>query len=330
VEYTTEDIHCMDPTNESLSNRLNHYSIINAIFNGYSSLKEKNPYLRAGLETAEHLTQPVLKTLDQKLHLDDKGVAILDKIENTALGITTTATNYYTQSTQFYQNQKENAIEVTHSLIYTANRPVHYLLDYTESLLDRALPPHQEILLLEEDTEDDDSFIESTGEGETTLTIENPITRIKRITLSMPNRLVNFTSDKIIPLQTETVHYAIELLQYAYEKVDVEGKKALMYENTVTVHKKLEDKKDEIIELVKLAKNILQTQTADIKDKSIQALVTSVSAIAHVSEIIRRQLTGKVIDPEKLHAHLKEVTRLTKIAVGKLKEQELRGYVQKI
>jgi hypothetical protein len=325
MENMSEEEQFTVDTTESLSTRLNQYSIINAVCQGYVSLKEKNAYIKAGLETAENLTQPVLKKLDDKLHLDDKGVAILDKIETTAHGITSTASNYYTA----YQNKKENALEVTHSLINTANRPVNYLLDYTESLLDRALPPHQEVITpIEMDTEDDDSFIDST-EGETTLLIENPITRIKRITLSMPQRLAHFKSEKIIPLQTETVGYATELLKYAYERIDVEGKKSLIYENTSSVHKKLEEKSEEILKLVNAAKEILHNQTDDIKDKSIQALVTSVSAIAHVSEIIRRQLTGRIVDPEKLQAHLSEVTRLTKIAIEKLKENELRGYVQK-
>jgi hypothetical protein len=309
-------------TPESLTARLNQYSIINAVCQGYVSLKEKNVYLKAGLETAENLTTPVLKKLDDKLHLDDRGVAILDKLETTAHGITSTATNYY-------QTKKENALEVTHSLLNTANRPVNYLLDYTESLLNRALPPHQELIqTIEIDTEDDDSFIDST-EGEITTIIENPITRIKRITLSVPGRLVHFGSEKVIPMQLETVGYAVELLQFAYEKMDVEGKKALIYENTSAAQKLLEEKRGDILKMVNGAKIILNQQTEDIKDKSIQALVLSVSAIAHVSEIIRRQLMGKVIDPEKLQAHLNQVTRLTKIAVTKLKENELRGYVSK-
>jgi len=130
----------------------------------------------------------------------------------------------------------------------------------------------------------------------------------------MPKRLANFTNEKIIPLQTETVGYAIELLKYAYEKADVEGKKALIYENTsvVQLRKKLDEKRGEIHLLVGNAKEILNRQTADIKDKSIQALVTAVSSIAHVSEILRRQITGRIIDPAKLQAHLNEVTRLTK------------------
>jgi len=255
-------------------------------------------------------------------------VAILDKLETTAAGLTTKASTYYSQSTQFHQNQKEN-------LLTTAHRPVHYLLNYTESLLDRVLPPHEneipapiiETLNPEGNYDYDDE--ETPSEGDLLQIIENPITRVKRITLSMPNRLVNFTSEKIIPLRVETVGYATEILKYAYERVDVEGKKALVFENTSVIQKKLEDKRGEILELAGTAKEILQRQTADIKDKSIQALVTSVSAIAHVSEIISRQLTGRVLDSEKLHAHLKEVTNLTKIAISKLKEKELSGYVEK-
>jgi len=214
-------------------------------------------------------------------------------------------------------------------VITTANRPVHYLLDYTESLLDHVLPPHQEpVVPAEIDTEDDDSLIES-SEVDHTAVVENPIHRIKRITVSVPQRLANFRTEKLDPLQTETVGYANEILQYAYDTIDVEGKKSLIYENAATLQHSLDEKREDIRKLVAPAKEILERQTADIKDKSVKALVTSVSVIAHVSEIIRRQMIGRVIEPAKLHLHLNEITRLTKIAIIKLKEQELTIYVQR-
>jgi len=274
------------------------------------------------LETAENITQPVLKKIDDTLHIDDKGGAILNKIENTAQGITSTASNYYT-------HKKENAIEVTNNIITTANRPVNYLLDYTESLLDHVLPPHHEpIVPVEIDTEDDDSLIES-SELDHTAIVENPIHRIKRITLSVPLRFANFRAEKLDPLQTETVGYANEILKYAYDTIDVEGKKSLIYENASTIQNRIDEKREDIKKLVGPAKEILERQTADIKDLSVKALVTSVSVIAHVSEIIRRQMIGRVIEPAKLHLHLNEITRLTKIAITTLKEQELTIYIQK-
>jgi len=287
-------------------------------------------YLRKGLETAENLTQPVLKRLDDKLHLDDKGVAILDKIENTAQGISLTASSYYNQSNEFYNQQKDNAMEVTHSILNTANRPVHVLLDYTESILDHILPPHQEpIIPVEVDTEDDDSFAESTeadNNNNTTLVIESPINRIKRITGSVPRRV----ADKIlIPLSSETLGYVNEMLKFAYDRVDVDGKKTLLYENAVSLQNRFDDKRSDIIRMVTPAIEILERQTADIKDLSVKAMVTALSAITHVAEILRRQLTGTIIDPSKLHEHLSQVTEATKIAISKLQEHELAIYVQK-
>jgi hypothetical protein len=296
----------------------------------YISLKERNSYLKIGLETAENFTQPVLRKLDDKLHLDDKGVAILDRIENTAHGITTTANGITITATGYYTQQKENAKEVTHSLINSANRPVHYLLDYTESILDHILPPvpQPEPIAPVGETDDEDSFAEATeadNYNNTTIVMENPLNRIKRITVSVPYRL----AEKFVPLQMETVGYATEILKYAYETVDVEGKKVIFYENAVAVQKKFEEKKDDILRMVTPAKEILERQTADIKDKSIKAYVTAVSAITHVSEIIRQQLAGTVLDPSKVHDHLSEVINLTKSAISKLKEHELAFYVQK-
>jgi len=147
--------------------------------------------------------------------------------------------------------------------------------------------------------------------------------------VSVPQRLVNFKNEKLEPLKTETVGYTTELLKYAYETIDVEGKKLLVFEHANVFQKKLEEKREDVFRLVNPAKEILQKQTADIKDLSIKALVTTVAAVAHVSEILRRQLIGRVITEDKYYAHLNEVTRLTKIAVSKLKENELQAYIKK-
>jgi hypothetical protein len=305
-------------TNESLSNRLSQYSIVSAVCQGYVAIKEKNYYLKAGLETAENLTQPVLKKIDDTLHLDDKGVAILDKIENTATDISQKVTNY-----------KDQAIETSKSLIQTANRPVHQLLDYTEALLDHILPhypPEPEIVTVEpEDDQDGETFLEYSE----TQHISDPITRMKRMTIGVPRRITTLAYEKITPLQSDTVAYTVAVLRHAYDKVNFEEKKTMLYENAALVHKYLDDKKDEASKLFTPAKEILERQTADIKDKTMKGLVTAVSSIAHVSEILRRQLIGRVIDQEKLHAHLEEVTRLTKMGLLKLKENELKDYINK-
>jgi len=132
--------------------------------------------------------------------------------------------------------------------------------------------------------------------------------------------------EKLTPLQSETVAYAVAVLRHAYEKVNIEEKKTMLYENAALVQKYLDDK---TTKLFIPAKEILERQTADIKDITMKGLVTAVSSIAHVSEILRRQFLGRVIDQDKLHAHLEEVTRLTKMGLMKLKENELKDYINK-
>jgi hypothetical protein len=307
-----------EQTNESLSNRLSQYSIVNAVCQGYIAIKEKNYYLKAGLETAENLTTPVLKKIDDSLHIDDKGVAILDKIENTASDISQKVTNY-----------KDQAIETSKNIIQTANRPVHQLLDYTEALLDHILPhypPEPEIVTVEpDDDQDGETFLEFSE----TQHISDPITRMKRMTIGVPRRITTLAYEKITPLQSETVAYAVAVLRHAYEKVNIEEKKTMLYENAALVSQYLDDKKEVVSKLFTPAKEILERQTADIKDLTMKGLVTTVSSIAHVSEILRRQLIGRVIDQDKLHAHLEEVTRLTKMGLMKLKEHELKDYIAK-
>lgn len=307
-----------EQTNDTLSNRLAQYSIVNAVCQGYIAIKEKNYYLKAGLETAENITTPVLKKIDDSLHIDDKGVAILDKIENTASDISQKVTNY-----------KDQAIETSKNIIQTANRPVHQLLDYTEALLDHILPhypPEPEIITVEpEDDQDGETFLEYSE----TQHISDPITRMKRMTIGVPRRITTLAYEKLTPLQSDTVAYAVALLRNAYEKVNIEEKKTMLYENAALVHKYLDDKKEEATKLFTPAKEILEQQTADIKDKTMKGLVTAVSSIAHVSEILRRQLIGRVIDQDKLHAHLEEVTRLTKMGLLKLKDNELKDYINK-
>jgi len=307
-----------EQTNDTLTNRLAQYSIVNAVCQSYVAIKEKNSYLKAGLETAENLTTPVLKKIDDSLHIDDKGVAILDKIENTASDISQKVTVY-----------KDQAIETSKNLIQTANRPVHQLLDYTEALLDHILPhypPEPEIVTVEpDDDQDGETFLEYSE----TQHISDPITRMKRMTIGVPRRITTLAYEKLTPLQSDTVAYTVAVLRYAYDKVNIEEKKTILIENAALVHKYLDDKKGEATKLFIPAKEILERQTADIKDITMKGLVTAVSSIAHVSEILRRQLIGRVLDQDKLHAHLEEVTRLTKMGLMKLKENELKDYIAK-
>jgi len=104
----------------------------------------------------------------------------------------------------------------------------------------------------------------------------------------------------------------------------------VLYENAVSVHNYLDEKKDTVTELIQPAREILEKHTEDIKDKSVKALVTSLTAISHVTELVKRQLLGRIPDSEYIHYHLEQVTRRTKDLILSLSDFERNVYTQKV
>jgi len=323
---------------ETLISRLSQYTLVNSVYQGYNNIKESNTYLKLSLETAESYTQPVLQKLDDTLHLDEKGVAILDKIETTASGLTNKVSDYYNQGAQYYSNTKETAVETGKVLVATANRPVNQILDITEALVNKILPPDLDSYPLESDDEeneftgDESPLVSHDYEQEDHLS-SNPIPRLKEMGSDVSKRLqnialaklqnINFTS----PQQTAAMTYVISLIQYATKYVDLDGKTKLLKENAAIVQTYIDEKREEAVKLVNPAKEIIEQQTSDIKDLSVKAIVTVVSSVAHLTEILRRQIIDRVPDISKFHVHLAEVTRRTKAAVLNLREQELSNFM---
>jgi hypothetical protein len=312
--------------NESFVSRITQYSLVNSVYQRYNNIKDKSTYLRPVLETAENLTQPVLKKLDDTLHLDERGVAILDKIEVTASDLSNKVSDYYNQGSQFYSNQKENAGRV---IIATANRPVNQILDYTEFLVDRLLP-EQDYPNLDDDVnnENNESESEQSSTGEPLPPQQNPITRIKNISVNVPKRIAALASEKLIPQQMENLNYMITLLRDV--AINWEDTTKVLYENAVSVHNYLDEKKDTVTELIQPAREILEKQTEDIKDKSVKALVTALTAISHVTELVKRQLLGRIPNSEYIHYHLEQVTQRTKDLILSLSDFERNVYTQKV
>jgi len=338
------DINGDVPEQKALLSRLSSYTLVNTLYQGYSTIKEKSPYLKAGLETAESYTQPVLKKLDDTLHLDQRGVAILDKIETTATGITTKVSDYYNQGVDYYTNTKESAVETGKSLVANANRPVNQLLDITETLVNKLLPPELPVPPLDSDEDHEEKelepleidFVEQIpdDEGDSRLT-SNPLPRIKQMSTGVSKRLHNAAMSKLQNVnirtqqQIDSMSYVVDLIQYAAEYIDLDGKTKVFKENATNVQHYFEEKRDEAThKLVIPAKEIIEQQTADIKEQGIKAVVTVVATIAHATEVVRRQVTNKVTSVAKLQVHLKEITARTKEAVLKLKGAELADYLE--
>jgi len=103
-----------------------------------------------------------------------------------------------------------------------------------------------------------------------------------------------------------------------------------IYDNAVSVHNYLDEKKDTVSGLIQPAREILEKQTEDIKDKSVKALVTAVTAISHVTELVKKHLLGRIPNSEYIHHHLYQVTRRTKDLILNLSDLERNVYTQKV
>jgi peptidyl-tRNA hydrolase len=293
-------------------------------------------------------------------------VAILDKIENTANGITTTVTvtaqgitstvtDYYNQGIVFYNQQRENAVEKGNVFVATANRPVNQLLDYTETIVNRILPPETPYPPLEgsdeeedekepyEETSDQDinddgeAFSIDTTDAVNSRLASNPLPRIRQMGTGVSKRLHNVAMSKLqnINLRTqaqiESLTHVVNLIQYAADYIDLDGKTKTIKDNVSHVHNYIEEKKEEAnARYVNPAREIIEQQTADIKEQGIRSVVAVVSTIAHLTEVIRRQIANNVPNLTKLQAHLREITSRTKEAILKLNGPELSNYISMV
>lgn len=96
------------------------------------------------METAEAAGQkvvgvatPVVVALNEKYNLDEKGVRALDKAERTAEGLKAAASDAKTKVVGVVTESKDMA----QSFIETNPRPFNQLLDVTETLVNKILPP---------------------------------------------------------------------------------------------------------------------------------------------------------------------------------------------
>eukprot|EP01124_Arcella_intermedia_P016342 TRINITY_DN2292_c0_g1_i1.p1 TRINITY_DN2292_c0_g1~~TRINITY_DN2292_c0_g1_i1.p1 ORF type:complete len:376 (-),score=93.28 TRINITY_DN2292_c0_g1_i1:118-1245(-) len=297
IEYQEED----------LISRLSAYTVVNSLYQGYNNVKERNTYLKAGLQTAENLTTPVLKKLDHTLNLDQRGVQLLDKIENTA-----------TKVTDYYQTTKDNAVETGKTILSNANKPMNQLLDVTEELVNKILPATN--ILEEEDLSGSGELPEGGLRGENGHGDANPLPRMKELGTDVTKRLQTVAICQIQNAQrSNSFAYVVDLIQFAAEKT------RLIKENATLV---FEDKKEVATEkLVNPVKEIIEQQTSDIKSTGQKAVIAVVSTIAHAAQVVRKQIANNVPETAVLQENLIRITRKTKDAVLKLNEEELAKYM---
>jgi len=147
--------------------------------------------------------------------------------------------------------------------------------------------------------------------------------RLQNVALSKLQN-INFRTQA----QIESLTYVVDLIQYAADYIDLDGKTKTIKDNVSNVHNFIEVKKEEAnTKFVIPAREIIEQQTADIKDMGIRSVVAVVSTIAHVTEVIRRQIENKVPNLSKLQDHLREITNRTKQSILKLNGPELSNYI---
>lgn len=148
--------------------------------------------------------------------------------------------------------------------------------------------------------------------------------------------------------------HVVDLIQYAAQYIDVEGQKARIAsvveatqgkineakekaaEAKETVQAKAHQIQESVAEKVQPVKALVEAQTADLKDKSVQQVVAVVASIAQVSEVLRRRVADSGIvhtaeqRREQLQARLHELVDSTKGYVQTLNEAQLRDYVTRV
>eukprot|EP01126_Amoeba_proteus_P003712 TRINITY_DN1123_c0_g1_i8.p1 TRINITY_DN1123_c0_g1~~TRINITY_DN1123_c0_g1_i8.p1 ORF type:complete len:270 (-),score=61.87 TRINITY_DN1123_c0_g1_i8:659-1468(-) len=191
----TAEFEEIDVPTQHLAERLTSYSLINSISNTYGSVKSSSSLLKYGLETAESITGTVISTLDTTLgvNLEQKGNLVLDQIEGRA----------------FYV--KEESI-----------KQVNQLLDTTENIVDRLLPPMMELDRL------DISELETENEDNND---DGIIPRVTSLGYTVPRRLKAVAINKLSTIdyrnsyQLESFSYVVDLIQFAADYIDIEKQK---------------------------------------------------------------------------------------------------------
>jgi len=251
--------------------------------------------------------------------LEEKGNQVLDKIEDKV-----------SAATKLYQEKKEVAVNQGKQLVAGANKQVNQLLDITEGLVDKILPPDMEF----EYQELSGSGSEEEGHEKSNLErLEaNPIPRVTALGLGVPKRikaaaLSNIrTVDLSSATQIEALVYVIDLIQYAADKyIDVDG---IQRAGLV-----VKEKVDENLEAVNISytsiKEIIDKHTEDIRSAGIKTVVGVVATIAQAVEVVRRQLLYRFGPTgHKLQEELASYTVAAKNAVSSMQDTDLVAYIE--
>jgi hypothetical protein len=354
-----------EPKQPSLIQRLADYSIVNKAFTTYDYIKHSNSLLNAGLSTAENTAavalaytcpvviprvQPYLNAVDARFGVEETGNIILDKIEakvQTATDVLVGANAYIVSSKNAAQDLVLGLPQKSYDALI--DRPLDQLLERLEFLVDRFLPPTFDV-----------EKLELSSEG-----VIPKSTRIATIGKEVPKRLINLAQQKypqyhLTEDQALSFTFLVDLIQYAVDTIDLNSKKekvvqvynsasTLVSEGKHTIENKLSDGKHAIenkiadvstsikvnaeicnAQYVSPIRTAIEERLNEISQSDLRSYTGVVAAIAHASELAKRQLFMRLDDSQNLMAEFKTYLDSSKKAILSFDKKEIPIYLQNL
>jgi len=334
----------VDQAQSAFVARLASYSVVNSTWNsvlyGYNAIKEYSPLAKASLEKAEVVGQkayaaaaPVISSLNDKYKLDEKGVLVLAKSEQTVEGLKAAASDAKSKVVGVVVESKDLAVNT----IEAHPRPFNQLLDVTETIVNKLLPA-------------------PAAPQEEAAKSQGVIARASTLTTDVSSRTaaklraISFRS----PQEIAEMTHVVDLIQYAAQYIDVEAQKARLQNaldaskdayqqvktaaetKTAEAYNGVKAAADQALEKAQPARKMLEERTADVKDALVRHTVGFVASVAHATEVVRRQIGARTqhlnIDETRadLQRRLAEVIDRTKAYTASLNEAQLKEYIQNV
>jgi len=336
---------------KSLIQRLGDYSIVNQAFTTYDYIKNSSPLLNAGLSSAENATaialaytapvivprvQPILQAVEAKFGVEEKANQLLDIVESKVANAGDTIHN----TTAYVSSSKLAAQEKLRSLPHKSyevlvDHPLEQLLERLEQLLDRFLPPTFDVEKVDASK----------------LKEQTKLQRATHLGLEVPKRIVNLAQHKYQVLQLSEDQlpgftFLIDLIQYAVDQIDLNAKKAQASEVFATTKARLLEGKEKVTELVQDGKakvgeryedineqyvsplkSIIEKRLEEISQSDLKTYAGVMAAIAHASELAKRQLYMKYEDSKNLIPEFESYLDSSKKAIQSFDKNELPAYL---
>jgi len=336
---------------KSLIQRLGDYAIVNQAFTTYDYIKNASPLLNAGLSSAENATaialaytapvivprvQPILQAVDAQFGVEQKANHLLDIVESKVANASDTIhnTTAYVSSTKNAAQEKILSFP-SKSYEVLVDRPLEQLLERLEELLDRFLPQTFDVEKVDASKIKDQSKIQ----------------RATHLGMEVPKRIVNLAHHKYQTLQlTEDqlpgFAFLIDLIQYSVDQIDLNAKKAQASEVYVTAKTRILEGKDKVSgyvhdgkarvderfgdineQYVSPLKSIIEKRLEEIKQSDLRTYAGVMAAIAHASELAKRQLYVKYEDSKNLIPEFEAYLDSSKKAIQSFDKNELPNYL---